>query len=159
VETIARPPVPSDTTDIIVLKGPEPEHFLFQQGIRRFTSGHHAARWWTVSACSCDHDLSVLDAGSFEVASIGGSLAGDGLGGARDFVKRPMHEGQEIELDALTIKVLEVQQGWPTRIQVRLSPETRAHGHVAYLYYSEGALRPVNLPTASSHLRLALAER
>src|SRR5262249_53438307 len=142
--TVARPEVPSDVTDIVVLSAREPEQFVFHQGIRRVALGREAARWWVLSACACDHELVVEDTNSIELASRGGSLAGDGFGGLRDFEKRPLRPGDEIQLEALSIEVLEVQDGWPMRIRVRFLPD--AMRRVAYLHDSDGALRPLTLP-------------
>jgi hypothetical protein len=136
---IARP----ESTDVVVLVAGDQASGPWGGLVYAFATGARPRSWQALSLTPVPHTVGRLDGATIEIAPAGGVPFEMHL--YRNADDHPMHVGDRAETPRLTVEVVAVDSGRPTRIQVHAD---RSLDDPVFLFATRGedGLQPVRLP-------------
>jgi hypothetical protein len=132
-----------ESTDVVVLVAGDQASGPWGGVVYACATGARPRSWQALSLTPAPHTVGRLDGATIEVAPAGGAPFEMHL--YRNADDHPMHVGDRAETPRLTVEVVAVENGRPTRIQVHAD---RSLDDPAFVFATRGedGLQPVRLP-------------
>lgn len=109
--------------------------------------------WWVLSVAPRDHVLTRTAADRIELATVGGPMLQTTFERLLRSAAVPLRRGDTVPLNGLTVRVLDEQDGAPTRIEARFERSLDAPD-LWCLEWRDGALRKMTLPKVGESVRV-----
>lgn len=110
--------------------------------------------WWVLSLSPRDHILTRTAADRIELAPVGGPMLETPFERLFRSAAVPFHPGEVVQTSGMTVRVLEVADGAPTRIEAQFD-RPLDDPDVWCLEWREGLLRKLTLPKVGESVRIA----
>jgi hypothetical protein len=121
--------------------------------LRKFEGLAMPACWWTISAADCVHRYNRTGPDRLVLETVGGEMMTTWLESVVRSAKRPIREGDTVELRGLSIRVLEVGDRGPTRVELTFD-RALDDPSLNFMTVVDGELRRVELPPVGGTLTL-----
>ena len=109
--------------------------------------------WWVLSMAPRDHVLTRTAADRIELVAVGGPMLDTAFERLLRSAAVPLHRGDIVPLNGLTVHILDEQGGSPTRIEARFE-RSLDDPELWCLEWRDGALRRMTLPPVGGSVRI-----
>ncbi len=115
------------------------------KAVRAFIDAPQPDAWWTLSIAPHDHRLTRTAADTFEMETLDGDFLSSNMEHHARNKNSPLHLGETVELDGLTITVREMGEEGPKRLAFRFGAPLDDHRYVFVVGHNK-RLHPFTMP-------------
>ena len=109
--------------------------------------------WWTLSLTRRDHLLTRTAEDRIELTSLGGPMLRAPFERLYRSQSVPFQAGDKVELKGMTVRILEVDNGAPTKIEARFDRSVDDPG-LWFVEWRDGLLRKLKVPAVGGSVKL-----
>lgn len=132
----------------VLLVGPEPMTSLYTPIVRAVVEEQWQTNrdtWWVISQAPFEHRLTRTSENRLEIEVLGGNMLDTEFERLFRSARFPLKVGERVELDGMTVSVLEVHATGPSKIALEFDRRLEDPG-LWFLVWKDGHLRKMELP-------------
>lgn len=138
---------------IVVPLAPDFVIGTYTPDVRFITDGQVPRAWWALSLAPHDHVLTRTGADRIELASVGGPMLRAPFENLFRSRKVPFHPGDEVQLKGMTVRVVEEEEGSPTKIEARFD-RSLEDPTLWFVEWRDGVLKRMKPPAIGASVKL-----
>lgn len=138
---------------VVVFAAPDPIAGFYPPMVRVWAGKASGKAWLTLSMAPNDHQLLRTAQDTFELQVVEGRILETVF---EQLLRSPSHaiaEGQTVQLDGFTVKVIGLDQGLPSRLRLKFDEDPDAGGFT-FAQWTQGRLMPLTLPAVGEQVTL-----
>ncbi|MDP1916639.1 MAG: hypothetical protein Q8L14_10350 [Myxococcales bacterium] len=138
---------------VVVFAAPEPVTGFYVSPARAWYGKPAARAWLTLSYAPYDHQLTRTATDTIELEVIDGRMLETTFERLMRSPALPLQVGTTVKLDGLTVEVLALDRGLPSRLGLQFDEDPQGGGFT-FAQWREGRLGPLTLPAVGAQVTL-----
>lgn len=135
---------------VVVLVASDPLAAMYPPAVRATEPPPRPTAWWLISSTPRDHVVTRIGERAIRLSAGGAAMNASDFPRLLRSDREPFSAGDEVVLDGLTVKVVTVDAGRPTAVEVRWDDAP-----LEFVAWRDGRLSRVALPPVGGELRIA----